>query len=124
MCYDGRKLQMIATLMMALALLSSQAMAGQGFLAALQDVPLMAGLREVPGRGLTYDKPAGRIVEAYAKGAVAAAAARGYYANTLPQLGWRPLAPDSFERDGETLKMHYQSDTAGITIRFVLAPSR
>ena len=121
---DGRTSLTIASLFLGLLLAPVQAASGQVFLSALADVPLMTGLREVRERGLAYDKPAGRIVEAYARGAMDAAAARGYYRDALPQLGWREVATDTFERDGETLKLNFESDEAGIAIRFVLAPSR
>ncbi len=34
------------------------------YLAAVADLPLMPGLAEVPGVGLVFDQPSGRIVEA------------------------------------------------------------
>ena len=62
-----------------------------GYIADVADLPLMDGLREVAQAGMAFDKPSGRIVEAYAHGAVMIQAVRRFYRETLPQLGWRTL---------------------------------
>ena len=88
----------------------------------IADLPLMTGLREVPDAGVTFDKPAGRIVEAFAHGAVTPAAVRSFYRETLPQLGWRRTGTDRFAREGERLTLDYLGERGDLTVRFTLQP--
>ena len=61
------------------------------FVAGLEDLPLMPGLDAVREAGVWFDTPQGRIVEAYATGPVTRGAIEAFYAETLPQLGWREV---------------------------------
>jgi len=95
------------------------------FLSVIDDLPLMAGLIEDADAALIFDGPAGRIVEAYANGPVKAGAVSGFYAATLPQLGWQPAADGRYQRDRETLKLEISSDPdgrSGIRVQFLLKP--
>ena len=58
-----------------------------GFVTGIEDVPLMAGLVDRPDAALVFDKPSGRIVEAYATSASSRAEVVAFYAETLPELG-------------------------------------
>lgn len=93
------------------------------FLAGLEDVPVMPGIEVVENAGVTFDSPAGRIIEAYAAGAVNRNAVRSYYRAALPQLGWTRTGPLVFDRAGErlTIELLGQS-TAPVTVRFELGP--
>jgi hypothetical protein len=95
---------------------------GDGYVADVADLPLMAGLSEVEGAGVAFDKPGGRIVEAFAHGAVAKTAVRRFYRETLPQLGWRRVGPDAYAREGEMLKLHYLGTDGDLTVRYTLQP--
>jgi hypothetical protein len=110
----------ILVLMLALAL-ASPALA-EGFVTGIDDLPLMAGLAEVPGSGIVFDKPEGRIVEAYASGAVSRDEVEAFYGATLPQLGWEPAAPGEWVREGERLSLTYDGAGESLTVRFSLAP--
>ena len=92
------------------------------YLAQLPDLPLMPGLIEIEGAGIAFDKPDGRIVEAYAGGPVEAQAVRTFYRETLPQLGWRLAGADAFAREGERLRLEFLGAAEGLTLRFVLTP--
>lgn len=92
------------------------------YLAAVADLPLMPGLAEVPGVGLVFDQPSGRIVEAYARGAVSRAAVRAFYLDTLPNLGWRAKAEALFQREGEELRLDISGDDGALIVRFTLQP--
>jgi hypothetical protein len=98
------------------------AQAGEGYIAAIPDLPLMPGLTEVPERGLVFDKPGGRIVEAFAEGSMALRAVLAFYDETLPQLGWRREAPGAYLREGERLRLDLAPDAAGVTVHFRLSP--
>ncbi len=112
-------------LVAALALAAPAAFAGDrptAFLDAIADLPLMPGLEEVDEAGLVFDKPGGRIVEAYAQGAVAADEVLDFYRRTLPQLGWRASGHAAFAREGERLTIEVAPSGAQTAVRFILAP--
>ena len=103
--------------------------AAEGFVEGFDELPLMPGLFSVREEALTFDKPAGRIVQAEARGAVSPEAVRKFYGDTVPQLGWRKAAGgDRFVRDGEALHLEFvaaPADAGGrpqITVRFLLSP--
>ncbi len=117
--------RLFALLVVALPVLSagvSGAARAETFLTAIADLPLAPGLNELSGQGLVFDKPGGRIVEAYAAGQTAAAAVKVFYGETLPQLGWQPLGGESWRREGERLDVTVLSETGTILVRFTLRP--
>ncbi len=124
-----RRAARIAARIFALAIFvgASTALAEEGFVIAVDDLPLMPGLTEVRGAGIAFDKPQGRIVEAFAEGAVAGDAVVAFYEKTLPQLGWRAAhsaAGDTrWRRDGETLRIDVLADEEPVTVRFYLTPN-
>jgi hypothetical protein len=109
----------------------SAAGAADRFVAGIDDLPLMTGLAPMAGQNVVFDAPSGRVVEAWAQGAVTREAVLSFYGSTLPQLGWTVAAPDLFHRDGETLRVEFPSGAAPggaaaasgtLLIRFYLSP--
>lgn len=79
------------------------------FFSALQDVPLMPGLAEMSDQTVIFDKPGGRIIESVADmGGVPRAGILSYYADSLPQFGWKPAGRGRFVRDSEILELKFQ----------------
>ena len=119
-----------AFLAMPVLALSSAAHAGDGFLDAVDDMPLMPGLAETGDGGIAFDKPTGRIVRAVAVGDVSAKDVRAFYAGTLPQLGWErekklELIGDLliFRREQERLEIQIVPEGAARTeVRFSIEP--
>ena len=117
----------IAVLLAALSLfpvpLSAQ---DSSFIEQVTDLPLMPGLNEVRDAGVVFDKPDGRIVEAYAEGEVQRDAVLGFYRGTLPQLGWERTrttsAAAAFRREGETLALDFLDGGGALVVRFTLTP--
>ncbi|HEX9789119.1 MAG TPA: hypothetical protein VGA60_00540 [Kiloniellales bacterium] len=95
---------------------------GAGFVAGVEDLPLMAGLADVANAGVVFDKPGGRIVEAYAEGAVSRADVLGFYRQTLPQLGWQTAGETAFTREGERLEIVILGSDGDLVVRFTLQP--
>jgi hypothetical protein len=95
-----------------------------GYVANVEDLPLMPGLSEIAGAGLVFDKPEGRIVEAYARGSLTPEAVLAFYRRSLPQLGWVAAGPAAYHREGERLDLEVLGqDTAGtVVVRFSLSP--
>lgn len=92
------------------------------FLSNLDDVPLMPGLTERKDLAISFDKPEGRIVEAYAEGRLAASEVAKFYAATLPQLGWRGLGNNRYTREGEELLLRFTAAAGKLTVQFALSP--
>lgn len=100
---------------------AAPAHAADPFVDGLEDVPLMAGLTALPDRSVTFDKPSGRIVESYARGAVRRAEVIRFYEATLPQLGWSGKAR-SYLREGEELRLGFEGKDGALVVRFSLSP--
>ncbi len=96
--------------------------AGEAYVAGIADLPLMPGLEALPDSGVVFDKPGGRIVEAFAQGSVSPQAVTAFYDETLPQLGWRREAPGAYLREGERLQLAFSQDAGKITVHFRLLP--
>ena len=123
----------VLSLILALSLLIqdqlvfAQNPSGTGaFVTGMEDVPLMSDLQDVPEAAVIFDKPAGRLIEAYAEGNVETAAVIKFYRETLPQLGWSIEAAKGatgvFFRESERLEIHVLEGTDRRTVRFVLSP--
>ena len=93
------------------------------FVAGVEDLPLMPGLAEVRDAGVVFDKPGGRIVEAYAEGSVGRSEVIGFYRQTLPQLGWRSLGDTAYQREGERLEIVILGADGELVVRFTLQPN-
>ena len=111
------------------ALLASPALAADAFVAGTSDLPLMPGLRALPGEGTVFDAPGGRVVEAWAEGGVARETVLSFYGTTLPELGWTAAGRDRFRREGEVLRLEFPPQgprgaqaPGTILIRFYLSP--
>lgn len=108
--------------MLAMALAQMPAFASDAFFSVVEDLPLAPGLNEEPG-GFLFESPTGRIVEVSATGTIAPAEIESFYAQSLPQLGWQRLAPGTYRRDTEILRI----DTTGANptrVRFSMAPQQ
>lgn len=98
------------------------------FLLGATDIPLMPGLTGDEAAGVFFDKPAGRIMIARPGGCVDPEEAKRFYAATLPQLGWLPVAGApgmTYLREGERLTLEFVAGSAGdcTTLGFVLNPN-
>ena len=119
-----------AALLCCALLLASAPLHAEGFLDAVEDMPLMEGLVETGDGGIVFDKPAGRIVRSVAEGDVAPSAVRAFYIETLPQLGWTRAAEYEligglllFRRDGEQLEIQIVPVSETHTeVRFSIEP--
>ncbi len=91
------------------------------FAEAIPDLPLMAGLVELPG-AVVFDKPSGRIVEMEAQGPLSQPEVEAFYLRTLPSLGWEPAGAGLYQRAQEQLRLAFQPAAERLTVRFILSP--
>ena len=126
---------MALTLLCLGAVHSTQALAEDKFLSAIDDLPLMAQLDEIAGGVMVFDSPSGRIVEALTMGKVLKEDVEQFYSDTLPQLGWEKRAPGKYSREDEVLKLEFpqttardgtgsSGDPATISVLFMLSPAK
>lgn len=92
------------------------------YVEGIPDLPLMPGLKAVPESGLVFDKPAGRIVQAFAEGSMTMQSVMTFYDETLPQLGWQRAGAGDYLREGERLKLDLSQTARGVTVQFQLFP--
>jgi hypothetical protein len=105
---------------------SSYAQDGQ-FFETLYDIPVMAGLEEIPEMALSFDKVGGRIAEA---GAVMPDLSDreviSFYNISLEQMGWQrkqsSYDPYVFIRESEKLSIFIDKSKNLSVIRFLLQP--
>lgn len=102
--------------------LAATAVRAEEFVAGTEDVPLMPGLRFITGSELVFDKPEGRIVEAKAQGALTRAKVQAFYAASLPQLGWKKIGADQWQREAERLKLDFRGPDGRLTVGFTISP--
>lgn len=93
------------------------------FFSAIQDMPVMPGLVELPDQGVMFDKPEGRIVESVAAiQSGSREAIRAYYDSVLPQLGWTRLDIDKYMRENEDLQLGFETNEGRQFLRIMVAP--
>lgn len=109
-------------IMVLMLLMGWSAAHASGFLQYSEDLPLAPGLTEQLEDGLVFDAPGGRIVEAYARGAVKAADVLKFYAATLPQLGWVRDSDLTYRRDTEKLRLDLNPQGHVLLVHFTLSP--
>lgn len=101
----------------------SAARAGDAYFEALYDVPIMKGLEEVKEQAMLFDKPGGRIASVVAVSkTVAAGEIEGFYAESLPQLGWRKTAQNQYVRGEDRLVLELVRRPPVTVVHFTLSP--
>ena len=108
----------------AIAFLATAPAHATEFLKAIEDVPLVAGLSELP-EPLVFESDQGRVVRTSAEGQVAATEISSFYLASLPALGWkRTEDPNSlsFIRENEELNIQIREPASArpVTVSFEL----
>ena len=93
------------------------------YIAGMDDLPLMPGLKINPAASTDFEQPEGRIVEVTANGVVDAGRVADYYAKTLPQLGWTQTSASRYVRENERLDIQAQPSGMGATVHFTVEPA-
>ncbi len=96
----------------------------QIFFSTLQDIPLMQGLKEIEEHATSFDKPNGRIIQAFAlTNNLSADDITTYYNATLPQFGWGKSKHGHFYRNGENLEISFEKQNYGHILKIMISPS-
>lgn len=112
-----------AAALVSVLLCATAAYSADRFVPGIEDLPLMPGLVEAPDTSVVFDTPSGRIVQTEATGQMSPERVLAFYAQTLPQLGWRSLEAGLFRREDEVLRIEFDKvGDRGMTVRFALSP--
>ena len=106
----------------ATMLAAARAQTPVGYVAGLEDVPLMAGLAPTKTNDLVFDSPQGRIVIVNTQGSLERRAVQEFYATSLTELGWDRIGDSAFRREGEMLRLEFGQRAQLLTVRFTLSP--
>jgi hypothetical protein len=119
-----RRPSLFAAALVSVLLCATAAYSADRFVPGIEDLPLMPGLVEAPDASVVFDTPSGRIVQTEATGQMSREQVLAFYAQTLPQLGWRSLAAGLFRREDEVLRIEFDEvGDAGMSVRFALSPA-
>ena len=108
----------------AVAFLATAPAHATEFLKAIEDVPLVAGLAELP-EPMVFESDQGRVVRTSAEGQVAATEISSFYIASLPALGWKRTEDPgrlSFVRENEELNIAIREPASArpVTVSFEL----
>jgi hypothetical protein len=93
------------------------------FLTSLNDIPVMTGLREQVDKGVAFETPAGRIIDAEVLGPHRdLGVIISFYDATLASLGWQMLGHGRYLREGEVLQITPSRFASGVRVHFSLRP--
>ena len=94
------------------------------FFEALYDVPVMNGLEEIKDQAMLFDKPDGRIASVVAVSErLDNKAVTDFYAQTLPELGWKKTAPNQYVRGKDHLALSVVRKGSLTIAHFALSPA-
>lgn len=113
-------------LVLPVVALPDHGVAGGGevaFVEGFDDLPLMPALAQEADGVTVFESPYGRIVESWASGRTTRRDVLGFYAATLPQLGWTRTGETVFRREGEILMLDITEDADAVTVRFQISPT-
>ena len=93
------------------------------YFSEVADLPVADGLTEQKDKSTVFDAPMGRIVTAYATGAVSADDVFDFYDDALPPLGWERTGEGTYHRKAETLKIDVLGGQGGapVNVSFTLS---
>ena len=103
----------------AVAFLATAPAHATEFLKAIEDVPLVSGLSELP-EPLVFESDQGRVVRTSAEGQVGATEISSFYIAALPALGWKrteDLNRLSFVRENEELNLQIREPASSQPVR-------
>ena len=93
------------------------------FFDTIDDLPLMPGLKEIPSESVYFDKPEGRIIEAFAEmHHVSQKDVLLYYQGSLPQFGWGRVNDQTFFRDQEQLEISFTRQNNHQLVKILVKP--
>ncbi len=101
-----------------------QHLQAQKYVPGTEDLPVYDGFQPSDTKNLIYDSTDGRIIDAsYSSQNVNIVEVKAFYAETLPQLGWRKNKSSEYRRDGESLKINVTTKNNITYLKFTIRPA-
>jgi hypothetical protein len=95
------------------------------YVAGIEDLPLMPGLKQGLAPTLDLKHLFGHTVTSNARGDMTAQQVTDYYAETLPRHGWVQVTPVEYRRGNEDLDIAVRSShMSGAMVHFELIPDK
>ena len=96
----------------------------QNYVNGTEDIPLYEGFTLKDNDDVAFDAIDGRLIDVtYESKTASIHSVRKFYHNTLPQLGWTPHLHQSYQRDGEILKITILKNRQNVELKFNISPS-
>ena len=90
------------------------------FVPGTEDIPLMPGLIVDENETVSFDTPAGQIVNIQAFSSQSGKDVRTFYHNTLTEMGWHAQNNTTYQRDFDELILTITSQQAQTLVHFQL----
>ena len=95
----------------------------QHYVPGTEDLPVYDGFNLIESGNVAYDSESGRIIDAtYSGGVVREQDVLDFYAQTMPQLGWKKNKLHAYIRDGEKLKISITQKNGVMYLTFTIRP--
>jgi len=96
----------------------------QRYVPGTEDLPVYQGFQPIETENIVYDSESGRIIDAaYSRIGDDKNDVINFYAEALPQLGWKKRKTSEYIRDGETLKLSVIKKQGTLYLKFVIRPA-
>ena len=95
-----------------------------GFVEGLGDIPNFKNMQQVEDSFILFDKVEGRYLYSEVEGDYDEKEINNFYKDVLPNLGWKILDNNQFERGNEILEIKYQRLDNSTKILFSIAPKK
>ena len=94
----------------------------EDFIYGLDDIPVYKNMRYVENSNVLFDKIDGRFVSSEMVGKYEIKEIKIFYNSVLPNLGWKKVKENIFERGTEFLEIKLKSTGTSSTVQFSIYP--
>ena len=94
----------------------------EDFIYGLDDIPVYKNMRYVENSNVLFDKIDGRFVSSEMVGKYEIKEIKTFYNSVLPNLGWKKVKENIFERDTEFLEIKLESTGSLSSAQFSIYP--
>jgi len=88
----------------------------------IEDLPLMQNMQELTDDSVSFDKPAGRIVQLTTITSASIPEISKFYKQSLPPLGWEQKSKNTFARENEVMKIEIKNSGSKNYVTFTIQP--
>jgi hypothetical protein len=105
-------------------ILTSLKSLSENFLRGIDDIPTYKNMVYVEESLVMFDKINGRFVSTEIVGKYNYSEVSEFYKNILPNLGWKLITKNLYQRGDESLKLEYKLDGKQLRVLFNIYPNK